>query len=75
MTDGDLLDIATRAVLTDRVGMDDINRCMTAGVDILTACINLYGWTNPAARIARGEMNAVQFVQALHLARHQRDRA
>ena len=27
-----------------------------------------YGWTNPADNIARAEMNAVQFAQALHLA-------
>ena len=63
-----------RAVISDRPGMDDINRCQAAGLDVLTACRNLYGWTDPADNIACGEMNAVQFVQALQLARAQRDR-
>lgn len=69
MTDLDAVLTSTiRAVLTDRPGMDDINRCQTAGLDMLTACRNLYGWTNPADNIARAEMNAVQFAQALQLA-------
>ena len=69
MTNLDRVLTATiRTILTDRAGMDDINQCQTAGLDVLTACRNLHGWTNPANTIARGEMNAVQFAQALHLA-------
>ncbi len=57
-----------RTILTDRATGSDINQCQHAGLDIITACRNLYGWTNPADNIARGEMNAAQFAQALHLA-------
>lgn len=74
MTDGDLLNIVTRFVITDRATMSEVNECQASGIDILTACHNLYGWTNPADHITRGEMNAVQFAQALQLARTQRDR-
>lgn len=73
-TDGDLLTILTNVTLTDRATGSDINRCHAAGLDILTPCRNLYGWTDPADHITRGDMNAVQFAQALHLARAQRDR-
>ena len=72
MTDADLLDTITRVVLRDAAFMSDITPCQTAGVDVLTACRNLYGWTDPAARIAHGDMNAVLFVQALQLARARR---
>ena len=74
MTDGDLLNIVTCFVITDRATMDKVNECQAEGLDILTASQDLYCWTNPADTIARGEMNAVQFVQALQLARAQRDR-
>ena len=75
MTDLDAVLTSTiRVVISDRPGMDDINRCQTAGLDILTACRNLYGWTNPADTIARGEMNAVQFAQALQIACARRER-
>lgn len=75
MTDLDAVLTSTiRAVISDRPGMDDINRCQAAGLDVLTACRNLYGWTDPTGNIARAEMNAVQFAQALQLARTQRDR-
>ena len=72
MTDTDLLDIVTCFVITDRATMDKVYDCQHAGLDILTACRNLYGWTNPGVVIARGEMNAVQFVQALQVARARR---
>ena len=63
-----VLTATIRTILTDRAAGDDINQCQTAGLDVLTACRNLYGWTEPMDHIARGEMNAVQFAQALHLA-------
>ena len=69
MTDLDAVLTATiRTILTDRAAGGDINQCQTAGLDVLTASRNLYGWTNPMDHIARGEMNAVQFAQALQLA-------
>lgn len=74
MNDSDLLDIVTCFVIIDRVTMDKVYDCQHAGLDILTACRNLYGWTNPADNIARAEMNAVQFVQALQVARAHRSR-
>ena len=74
MTDTDLLNIVTCFVIIDRATMDKVYDCQHAGLDILTACRNLYGWDDPGVVIARGEMNAVQFVQALQLARAQRDR-
>lgn len=75
MTDLDAVLTSTiRAVISDRPGMDDINQCQDAGLDVITACRNLYGWTNPADTIARGDMNAVQFAQALQVARAHRSR-
>ena len=59
-TDGDLL-----TILTDRAAGGDINQCQTAGLDVLTASRNLYGWA---------EMNAVQSTQPRQLAQTQRDR-
>lgn len=74
MTDLDaVLQATIRAVISDRPHMGEINQCQHAGLDVLTACRNLYGWTDPADHITRGEMNAVQFAQALQLARTQRD--
>lgn len=70
MTDLDaVLQATIRAVISDRPHMGEINQCQHAGLDVLTACRNLYGWTDPTGNIARAEMNAVQFVQALQLAR------
>ena len=63
-----VLTATIRTILTDRATIDDINQCQTAGLDVLTASRNLYGWTNPMDHIARGEMNATQFAQALQLA-------
>lgn len=69
MTNLDRVLTATiRTILTDRATGDDINQCQTAGLDVLTACRNLYGWTDPMDHIGRGEMNATQFAQALQLA-------
>lgn len=69
MTNLDRVLAATiRTILTDSATVSDINQCQHAGLDILTACRNLYGWTEPKDHIARGDMNAVQFAQALHLA-------
>ena len=73
-TDGDLLTILTNVILTDRAAGGDINQCQDAGLDVLTASRNLHGWHDPMDNIARGEINAVQFAQALQLARAQRDR-
>ena len=69
-----VLTATIRAILTDRPVMGDVNQCQTVGLDVLTASRNLYGWTDPMDHIARGEMNAVQFAQALQLALHRRDR-
>ena len=75
MTNLDRVLTATiRTILTDRAGMDDINQCQTAGLDVLTASRNQYGWTDPADHITRGEMNAVQPTPPRQLARTQRDR-
>ena len=59
-TDGDLL-----TILTDRAAGGDINQRQTAGLDALTPCRNLYGWT---------EINSVQSTQPRQLAHTQRDR-
>ena len=74
MTDTDLLDIVTCFVITDRATIDKVYDCQHAGLDILTACRELFGWHDPGVVIARGEMNAVQFVQALQVARLRRAR-
>ena len=68
-TDGDLL-----TILTDRAAGDDNNQRQTAGLDVLTASRNQYGWTDPADHITRGEMNAVQPTPPRQLAHTQRDR-
>ncbi|WP_010540389.1 hypothetical protein [Dietzia alimentaria] len=70
MTDADLLDIVTRTVLSDIATGGDVMAIQHSGLPILEACTSLYGWADPRDTIARAEMNAVQFVQALHLARH-----
>ena len=59
-TDGDLL-----TILTDRAAGDDNNQRQTAGLDVLTASRNQYGWT---------EINSVQSTPPRQLARTQRDR-
>lgn len=69
MTDTELLNITIATVITNRAQMQTINRLQAAGIDILAVCPALFGWANPRDTIARGEMNAAQFVQALHLAR------
>ena len=73
-TDGDLLTILTNVILTDRAAGGDINQCQHAGLDVITACRNQYGWTDPADHITRGEMNAVQSTPPRQLAHTQRDR-
>ena len=74
MTDTDLLNIVTCFVITDHATMDKVYDCQHAGLDILTACRELFGWDDPGIVIARGEMNAVQLVQALQHARARRKR-
>ena len=73
-TDGDLLTILTHVVTTGHATGNDINQRQTAGLDVLTASRNQYGWTDPADHITRGEMNAVQPTQPRQLAHTQRDR-
>ena len=64
-TDGDLLTILTHVVTTGHATGNDINQCQTAGLDVLTASRNQYGWT---------EINSVQSTPPRQLARTQRDR-
>ena len=59
-TDGDLL-----TILTDRAAGDDNNQRQTAGLDVLTASRNQYGWT---------DTNSAQPTPPRQLARTQRDR-
>lgn len=69
MTDAELLDLTTRVVLTDRATVADLMVCERSGLGLTRACSDLFGWADPVDVAGRGSMNAVQFVQALHLAR------
>ena len=74
MTDAELIDLITRIVISDRVAMGDINACGELGSRTLAAFRPLFGWDNAQERIACGEVNAVEFVQALHIARNHAER-
>ena len=74
MTDAELIDLITRIVISDRVAMGDINACGELGALTLAAFRPLFGWEDPQERIARGEVSAVEFVQALHIARNHPER-
>ncbi len=73
MTDAELLDLSTRVVLSDQATAGDLMACERSGLGLVRACSDLYGWADPLEVAGRGAMNAVQFVQALHLARRMGD--